>query len=274
MPSTYAHYQFGKDVLAELPSPVQKVITAYRELYDIGLHGPDILFYYLNDFRRGPVNAQGSSLHKQMGDEFFGHGVEVAKNEPHPAAARAYMYGFICHFALDSECHGYVEKMIQTSGISHNEIEMEFDRFLMVRDGIDPLTHLGTNHIHPRMRNAKVIAPFFEDLTPRQVEDTLKGMIYCHKAFLAPGHIKRTALFATLKVVGDYDSLHGIVMSREPNPVCQPYNEILLRQYDGAVQVAVDLIHNFLCAVANGAPLDERFHQTFSAGEDWESLSL
>ena len=44
----------------------------------------------------------------------------------------AYYYGFICHFALDATCHGYIEKRIHESGVSHGEIEVEFDRFLMI----------------------------------------------------------------------------------------------------------------------------------------------
>ena len=46
MPTTYAHYKFGKEVLSALPRPLQNSIEAHRELFDIGLHGPDILFYY------------------------------------------------------------------------------------------------------------------------------------------------------------------------------------------------------------------------------------
>lgn len=63
----------------------------------------------------------------------------------------------ICHYALDSECHPYIEKIIHKSGISHNEIEMEFDRMFMVEDKINPIKHLSTRHIHPTFKNAKII---------------------------------------------------------------------------------------------------------------------
>ena len=59
---------------------------------------------------------------------FFEHAVKVIETSRDRSAARAYIYGVICHFALDSECHKYVEKMIQVSGISHGEIEMELDQ--------------------------------------------------------------------------------------------------------------------------------------------------
>lgn len=107
-----------------------------------------------------------------------------------PAAARAYIYGVICHFALDSECHPYVEKMIHESGISHSEIEMEFDRLLLKEDYINPLRYLATKHIRPTKENGAVIAPFFEDLTAETVQKALKGMIMYHKLLLAPGAVK------------------------------------------------------------------------------------
>ena len=46
MPAAYTHYRFGRDVLALLPEELRSVITAHRALYDIGLHGPDIFFFY------------------------------------------------------------------------------------------------------------------------------------------------------------------------------------------------------------------------------------
>ncbi len=62
MPSTYAHYRFGKEVLERLDPDLRSVIEAHRELYDIGLHGPDILFYY-DALHRNPVSQIGFSMH-------------------------------------------------------------------------------------------------------------------------------------------------------------------------------------------------------------------
>ena len=56
MPSTYAHRRFGADVLERLPAELQEKIAPYRELYDIGLHGPDLLFYY-HAAKSTPVSA-------------------------------------------------------------------------------------------------------------------------------------------------------------------------------------------------------------------------
>ena len=45
MPSLYAHYRFGKELCMSLPEPARTYALRYRELFDLGLQGPDILFF-------------------------------------------------------------------------------------------------------------------------------------------------------------------------------------------------------------------------------------
>ena len=253
--------------------PLETSVENNRALFDIGLHGPDILFYY-KALSSNPVNAQGYALHDKMADEFFRNAAEVIEKSENPAAARAYMYGFICHFALDSECHKYIEKMIQVSGISHSEIEMEFDRYLLTEDHINPLTYLGTKHIHADMENAKIIAPFFEDITPETMKRSLSSMILYHKLMMAPTKARRKVLFMAMKAAGCYDSKHGMVMSEEPNPECEKYCLLLKKLYAGAVPLAASLIIQYQKALFQKAELPMRFHETFGAGENWEKLPL
>ena len=48
-----------------------------------------------------------------------------------------YGAGFLCHLALDSACHGYVDERAADGPISHMAMEGEFDRMLMESDGLD-----------------------------------------------------------------------------------------------------------------------------------------
>lgn len=273
MPTTYAHYKFGKDVIGALTRPLQQSIESRRELFDIGLHGPDILFYY-KALSKNHVNGLGYEMHDQFADEFFTRAVKVIDESQDKAAARAYIYGFICHFSLDSECHKYVEKMIQVSGISHSEIEMEFDRLLLTEDYINPLTYLATNHIHPARENAEIIAPFFEGISVEEVQKALSSMITCHKMLLAPRQAKRKLLFGAMKVAGQYEHLHGMVMSEEANPACAEYCQLLKKKYAGAVPLAAGLILKYQKVLFGGEELPNRFHETFGAGDKWEELPL
>lgn len=138
MPSTYAHYRLGQQVRRELEGNERKIIEKYPQLYLIGLHGPDILFYY-KPLRPNPVNQIGYDLHGHSGKEFFERAKNIINSQKEKEPFLAYTYGVLNHFALDVSCHGYIDEKIAASGISHTEIEVEFDRMLMLMDGKDPL---------------------------------------------------------------------------------------------------------------------------------------
>ena len=122
MPSTYAHRRFGADVLALLPDGLRATPEQHRELYDIGLHGPDLMFYY-KALQTNPVNRLGNAMHEEKGEVFFTRARTVVENATDKSAALAYALGFVCHFALDSTCHPYVEAYVRESGVGHCEIE-------------------------------------------------------------------------------------------------------------------------------------------------------
>ena len=172
MPSTYAHRRFGADVLQQLPAALQDQIGKNRALFDVGLHGPDLLFYY-HAAKSNPVGALGNAMHEQPGRVFFERARGVVRQAKDRDAALAYALGFVCHFALDSTCHPYVEAYVRESGVSHCEIETEFDNQLLRREGRDPLHDLTASHIQPSRIWANVVAPFYEGVTVDEVYQAL-----------------------------------------------------------------------------------------------------
>ena len=70
MPSTYAHYRFGQDVLNALPEKTRNTLLQEEDLFNIGLHGPDLLFYY-KPFSHHPLHAEGGRMHRLTGKDYF-----------------------------------------------------------------------------------------------------------------------------------------------------------------------------------------------------------
>ena len=178
-------------------------------------------------------------------------------------AALAYALGFVCHFALDSTCHPYVEAYTRQSGVSHCEIETEFDDMLLRRDGHDPKSFFTASHIRPTAENARVIAPFYEGLTGLQVLDALKGMIAMHRLLQPSGAVKRWVVLTGMKAVGKYDVLHGLVANPQPNPQCTESNEKLDALYQQAIPLAVRLIEAYAETLDTDEPLDKAYDHTF-----------
>lgn len=264
MPSTYAHYRFGQNVLEQLTLKQKRIIAEYPELYLIGLHGPDILFYYKPLFAN-KVNAIGYELHKHSGKEFFESAREVIFDQSKKAPYLAYTYGVLTHFALDMTCHGYVEEAIRRSGVSHTEIEVEFDRMLLVMDRKDPLRHKMTKHIKPSSWNAAVISAFYPGTSTAQVEKALKSMIFYNRILTAPTEPKRSLVYFLLKLTGNYKEMHGLVMNEKANPKCKYSNEMLWEFQPIAEVTARKVISNFDEFVKKQKPLSDLFDWSFAS---------
>lgn len=103
MPSTYAHFRFGREVAQHLTPENKKIVQTYPELYAIGLHGPDLFFYYQPLFSNA-LGKFGGELHNQSGRELFGQMSQpLVRTGFANRAGTSYLYGFLCHFALDRD---------------------------------------------------------------------------------------------------------------------------------------------------------------------------
>lgn len=263
MPSTYAHYRMGKEVMEQVPQKERSIMEENLDLYMIGLHGPDILFYY-GALWNNPVNAVGFGLHNQSGRSFFETACEAIKKSGNRQAALAYAYGVLNHFALDTTCHRYVDEQIERSGLTHTEIEVGFDSSLMRLDGYDPVGHVLTDHIHPTEGNAEIISGFYSGVTAKQVKKSLRSMIFYNKLLLARTPFQRNAIYAILKATGNYKEMHGLIVTPEENPACEESNERLLELYEQAKRSAVTWICGFDGNLSGAVPFDARFDYDFS----------
>lgn len=70
VPTTFTHDIFGKEVFRKLPQPLKETIRGGKDLYRIGLHGPDIFFYY-RPIHKNKVNQTGHRMHQEPASVFF-----------------------------------------------------------------------------------------------------------------------------------------------------------------------------------------------------------
>ena len=139
MPATYAHYRFARQMLDILPDSLNAVAKDFPSLFLTGAQGPDLMFFY-RPLKFNAVNKVGYDLHDESGRLFFSNARNIISDSPKRRDYKAYALGLLCHYALDKACHGYIENKIRISGVSHSEIEKEFDKYLMRLDGENPFT--------------------------------------------------------------------------------------------------------------------------------------
>lgn len=120
MPDIVVHMSFGAEVLGRVGIDVD------RDIYDLGLLGPDpYLFYhfYIPPFRHR-VNRYSSEMHRRHTGDFL---TELIKRTRFSREAFSYASGFLCHYALDSNTHPYINRKAKNRFSIHMAIEHKLD---------------------------------------------------------------------------------------------------------------------------------------------------
>ncbi len=194
MPTTYTHDLFGKKVYRQLPEEIRKVIRKNGDLFRIGLHGPDILFYDLTDLS---VSSIGVEMHSMPAASFFLRGMSMVRPRDDERLL-AYLLGFGCHYLLDSVCHPYVEDMAKAKVITHTLLEKEFDRTLMLETNKNPYHFYPSDCIVPKVSYARVIRKMFPGLGTRDILVSLRMMKFLTNAMVYDNRGKRRFLVALI----------------------------------------------------------------------------
>ena len=281
MPDVYAHYCFGRDVLNRLSSREQAIIEKNRRLYDIGLHGPDPLFYYY-PLTHHPLHEVGRRMHGLSGTDYFTAAGSTFCSRGEPDADRAFLYGFLCHYALDSTCHGYIDSMSideeemchgdgspdtapEESGtgepspgpcVTHSEIEISFDRLMLVMDGRDPIRTDRAESLRmspvEAARCAAVMKGYFPgvsslgpDVSAARLRTSLLHMAFIVRSIRLPRPAQRRALELGIRAIGREDTLRGRMVPPEADIRCAETDAELLTLYGRALPLAVSLITSF-----------------------------
>lgn len=260
MPATYAHYRFGASMLSKMPADVSRTAKRHRRMFDVGLHGPDLFFFY-KPIRSTKVGRLGNKFHRQTGKEFFTRACRNLRIDP-SEAGQAYLYGVLCHFALDSHCHPLVERYSWEGIASHPRVEAEFERFLLERDGKAPPFGMQlTKHMVLTAPECDIVSRFYPGTNADHIRDSLKGMVNIRKAMELPEGILRTAVIKTMSAGSEV--FRDMVIQPQPDPRCEALNEELLEQYEKAGKAFPDMLLQLGAHLTYNAPLGEEFAPMF-----------
>ncbi len=263
MPTTYTHDLFGKQLYQKLPEEMQEIIRENKDLYRIGLHGPDILFYLL------PVPSVpriGVKMHKEPARFFFERGlrkVRAGGNKP----LLAYLLGFGGHYLLDSVCHPAVNHIDDEGILSHTLSEKELDRAFMLEEGKNPLKFYPSDCIVPKTSYAKVIHEAIPEVSCRKIYWSLRMMKLLTNAMVCDngGRRKRAlAFFGGFVSKKGTDSALEHFMDEQPvEGSLRPVIE-LKQMYKRALEEAPQYLKELYFLSNEGQPLSRRFDKTYN----------
>ncbi len=260
MPTTYTHWRFGCDCIEVLPDELKKAINNNRELFDIGVHGPDIFFY---DLTHQNIMRYGSKLHRESGRSFFEKCIEVYQNNSEDKEVMlAYIFGFLSHYALDTQCHGYVNtKAYRSPGLTHNKVEAEYDGHMMRLDSRNINQTDRAQSLRPDKFTAKIIARFFP-FSEKVILRTTKGQHTVIHLLNAKGNFKRRFFDRVMRGVRVPDYADLLVYPEE-HPDCRDSNLRLDKLRANALPVYKQLADNLYKALKGEEKLQDYFEMNF-----------
>lgn len=272
MPTTYAHWRFGNTCIPTLDQDLQTMIRSNREVFDYGVHGPDIFFYY-HCLKANEINEYGNQLHdasyKSLLEQFAQNYSPVMDK----TAYLSYVLGFTCHFVLDSYCHGYIERKDETSTASHGKIESQFDRYLLVKDGYDPIKTSVTTSLKPSKSVANTIAECFPNIGQKVIYQTIKDQRMYLNLLKDSSDIKRFVLGHAMDLVG-VSSFKDLFLTKSEDPVCKDSNLRLDKYFEMASKHYPVLAQNVVNYLVHGEPLMDYFKHTFGPKADYQTIPV
>ena len=261
MPSIYAHNKFGKKVLKNLDDKTRLAVREYPNEYRIGLQGPDYLFFYI-PLIPNPISRVGYATHEAVAAPLFERGIRVIEENGGSNRFKSYLYGLACHFSLDSECHPYIGRAIKETGVSHVLMESEFDKFLMRRDGVDPLEYPLWDLIPTDRQTTDTVSQFYEEISEETARSAVIQMKIT-KRLLKPGPVKENLTSFIFYASGKKADLRGHMIRIGDIKKCDETNGELEKLFDGAIPVAEKLIRNLNECMDGSGVLSERFNRNF-----------
>ena len=112
MPDVITHYIFGLDTAKNIKSSaLYPYLKEYRDLFLIGLQGPDPIYYH-HLLKKDNKAFIASKMHTEKTGDFLVSALcQIKKydvDSPEFKSGLSYLSGFICHYILDSMAHPYI----------------------------------------------------------------------------------------------------------------------------------------------------------------------
>lgn len=261
MPAVAAHYFFGQEILSKVPPHIKMILEENRNLFHIGLQGPDILFYY-KPLKRNAVSDYGHEMHRKNAGNFFEY-AQTLLQQNYSDASFAYICGFLCHYILDSECHGYIEEIVQREDIGHIDLESSFDKLLLQSKEFDPYTYKRYTCFYPHKPSAPVIAQFYPTIKIQEVHQGIQGIRFYNWLLYSPHGIKFSLLKAAEGCVGKEGKFSPLAISKEERPHHSPFTKNIHQLYLNSIAIAVENIYTYDDCIRHKGKPNERLYRNF-----------
>ncbi len=268
MPAAYAHNRFADACMETLPEEVKTIASSHYDLFALGAHGPDVLFYHVRFFHPDEITDLGRRMHHEPGRRFFERVPEIYRAYPEKEEMLSYILGFLAHFALDSFCHRYINRKVRETEYSHNRIEAQYEAYLMRLDGKKPLRVNRSEVLHPARRSARVISRFFF-LPEKKVLESIRGQKVIIRLLYSPHQVRKKIVRSVLEKAGRWQKAGDLFLDREIIPGCSLICDEIHEFQKKAKKAYPEMAQELMEYLEGRGSLGERFDMDFE-GKKWD----
>lgn len=257
MPANYAFHRFGAEALRRLPEKQQRPIQRFRRLYNGGLHGAD-LFFYFRPMLQTPVRELYHTYHSMSGREFFTQACDLLKQNPSEGGT-ACLYGLLANYCLSTRLSPLFREAMTAGNLSRTELEVELDRYLLCLDGKMP-AH--TQDISPSFKMTRgecvTMSLFYPPVTPANFHAAYSSMVFWTRRMAAK---KRGFVQLLLKTATG--TFRDQMMQDHANHKCLHLDAAMAACMDQALEQYAEMARQLTAFREQGEALGELFDPAF-----------
>lgn len=257
MPANYAFHRFGAEALRRLPEKQQRPIQRFRRLYNAGLHGAD-LFFYFRPMLQSPVGELYRTYHSMTGREFFVQACELLKKNPSEGGT-ACLYGLLANFCLSSRLSPLFREAMSAGDLTRTELEVELDRYLLCLDGKMPAHQQDLSPSFKMTRGECVtLSLFYPPATAANLFSAYRSMVFWTRRMAA----KKRGLIQALLKTAQGTFAHQL-MPDHANHKCLHLDSAMEACCIQALELYPELARQLTAFRESGEPLGEQFDHPF-----------
>lgn len=257
MPANYAFHRFGAEALRRLPEKQQRPIQRFRRLYNGGLLGAD-LFFYFQPLLHSSVGELYHTYNSMTGREFFTQACDLLKQNP-SEGGMACLYGLLANYCLNTQLTPLFREAMAQGSLSRTELEVELDRYLLCQDGKTP-AH--TQDISPSLKMTRgecvTVSLFFPPATASNTYAAYRGLVFWSRRFAAK---KRGFAQALLKTAPG--TFRDQMMPDHANHKCLHLDSAMESCCHQALELYPEMARQLTDYRETGAPLGALFEPAF-----------
>lgn len=255
MPANYAFYRFGAEALKTLPEQQRRPIQRFRRLYNGGLLGAD-LFFWFRPMVQSPVGELYHTYSSMNGREFFAQACELLRQNPSEGAT-ACLYGLLANYCLSSRLSSLFRT--ENAGCSRTELEVELDRYLLCLEGKTPAHRQDVSpNYHMTRGECVTLALFFPPATAANTYAAYRSMVSWSHRMTAKKRGFTEFLLKTAR-----SDFRDQMMADHANHRCLHLDAAMEECCSHALEQYAEMARQLTAYREEGVPLGDLFNATF-----------